>query len=74
VNNRLILNNLKVTRQRGIIEKTIMTVELAKVQDVKIYFGIVGRIIGFGTLEIESSFPTRAIRKTTVDESNGPSF
>jgi uncharacterized membrane protein YdbT with pleckstrin-like domain len=55
VNNRLILTNLKVTRERGIIGKTIMTVELDKVQDIKIYFGIFGRFFGFGTLEIKSA-------------------
>ncbi len=55
VNNRLILTNLRLTRQRGIIGKTIMTTQLDRIQDVKVCFGIFGRIFGFGTLEIESA-------------------
>jgi uncharacterized membrane protein YdbT with pleckstrin-like domain len=55
INNRLILTNLRASRQRGIIGKTIMEIGLTQVQDVKVSFGIIGRIFGFGTLEIESA-------------------
>lgn len=55
VNNRLVVTNLKVTRQRGIIGKTIVEIELNQIQDIKISFGILGRIFGFGTIEIESA-------------------
>ena len=55
INNRLILTNLRVTRQRGIIGKTIMEIGLDRIQDVKVSFGIIGRIFGFGTFEIESA-------------------
>ncbi len=55
LNNRLILTNMKVARQRGIIGKTIMDIGLDHIQDVKISFGIIGRIFGFGILEIESA-------------------
>lgn len=55
INNRLILTNLKVTRQRGIIGKTVMDIGLTQIQDIKVSFGIGGRIFGFGTLEIESA-------------------
>jgi uncharacterized membrane protein YdbT with pleckstrin-like domain len=54
-NNRLILTNLRVTRQRGVIGKTIMEIGLGQVQDIKISFSILGRIFDFGTLEIESA-------------------
>jgi uncharacterized membrane protein YdbT with pleckstrin-like domain len=55
INNRLILTNLKVTRQRGIIGKTIMDIGLDQIQDIKVSFGMIGRVVGFGTLEIESA-------------------
>jgi uncharacterized membrane protein YdbT with pleckstrin-like domain len=55
INNRLILTNLRVSRQRGIIGKTIMEIGLDRIQDIKISFGIIGRIFGFGNLEIESA-------------------
>jgi uncharacterized membrane protein YdbT with pleckstrin-like domain len=55
INNRLILTNLTVTRQRGIIGKTIMEIRLDRIQDVKISFGIIGKIFRFGTLKIESA-------------------
>jgi len=55
INNRLILTTLRVSRQRGIIGKSIMDIDLRHVQDVKVSFGIIGRIFGFGTLEIESA-------------------
>jgi uncharacterized membrane protein YdbT with pleckstrin-like domain len=38
-----------------VIGKRIVTVPLDKVQDVKCQFGIIGRIFGFGDLEIESA-------------------
>ena len=55
INNRLILTNLKVTRQRGIIGKTIMDIGLDRIQDMKVSFGMIGRIFGSATLEIESA-------------------
>lgn len=55
LNNRLIVTNLKVARQRGIIGKTIMEIGLNQIQDIRVSFGILGRIFGFGTLEIESA-------------------
>ena len=55
INNRLVITDRRVTRRRGIIGKTIMTIELSRIQDVRIQFGILGRIFGFGTLEIESA-------------------
>lgn len=55
IKNCLILTNLRVTRQRGIIGKTIMDIGLDHIEDVKVSFGIIGRIFGFGTLEIESA-------------------
>lgn len=55
INNRLILTNLRVARQRGIIGKTIMEIGLDRIQDVKVSFGIIGRTFGFGTIEIESA-------------------
>ncbi|GAH78227.1 unnamed protein product [marine sediment metagenome] len=41
--------------KRGVIGKRIVTISLDKIQDVKCKFGIIGRIFGFGDLEIESA-------------------
>lgn len=49
------LTNLKLVEKRGVIGKRIVTISLDKIQDVKCKFGIIGRIFGFGDLEIESA-------------------
>jgi uncharacterized membrane protein YdbT with pleckstrin-like domain len=49
------LTNLRLIEERGIIGKRIMSIWLNKVQDVTCKFGILGRIFGFGDIEIESA-------------------
>jgi len=49
------LTNLRLIEERGIIGKRIMSIWLDKVQDVTCKFGILGRIFGFGGIEIESA-------------------
>jgi len=49
------LTNLRLIEERGIIGKRIMFIPLSKVQDVACKFGILGKIFGFGDLEIESA-------------------
>jgi uncharacterized membrane protein YdbT with pleckstrin-like domain len=49
------LTNLRLIEERGIIGKRIMSIWLNKVQDVTCKFGILGRIFGFGYIEIESA-------------------
>ncbi len=49
------LTNLRLVEKRGVIGKIIVSISLDKVQDVKCKFGIIGRIFGFGDLEIESA-------------------
>lgn len=49
------LTSLRLVEERGIIGKRIMSICLDKVQDVTCEFGILGRIFGFGDIEIESA-------------------
>jgi uncharacterized membrane protein YdbT with pleckstrin-like domain len=49
------LTNLRLIEERGIIGKRIMFIPLEKVQDVTCKFGILGKILSFGDLEIESA-------------------
>ena len=49
------LTDLRLMEKRGVIGKRIVTISLDKIQDVKCKFGIIGRIFGFGDLEIESA-------------------
>jgi uncharacterized membrane protein YdbT with pleckstrin-like domain len=49
------LTNLRLIEERGIIGKRIMSIWLDKVQDVTCKFGILGRVFGFGDIEIESA-------------------
>ena len=49
------LTNLRLIDERGIIGKRIMSIWLNKVQDVTCRFGILGRVFGFGDIEIESA-------------------
>jgi uncharacterized membrane protein YdbT with pleckstrin-like domain len=49
------LTNLRLIEERGIIGKRIIMAPLNKVQDITCKFGIIGRIFGFGDLEIESA-------------------
>jgi uncharacterized membrane protein YdbT with pleckstrin-like domain len=49
------LTNLRLIEERGIIGKRIMSIGLGKVQDVTCKFGILGRIFGFGDIEIQSA-------------------
>jgi uncharacterized membrane protein YdbT with pleckstrin-like domain len=53
--NRLYLTNLRLIKERGIIGKRFMAIGLDKIQDITCSFGILGRIFGFGDLEIESA-------------------
>jgi uncharacterized membrane protein YdbT with pleckstrin-like domain len=41
--------------ERGVIGKRIMSIWLGRVQDVTCKFGVLGRIYGFGDIEIESA-------------------
>jgi len=49
------LTNMRLIEERGIVGKRIMNIWLDKVQDLTCRFGILGRIFGFGDLEIESA-------------------
>ncbi|MFA5459794.1 MAG: PH domain-containing protein [Candidatus Paceibacterota bacterium] len=49
------LTNLRLIEERGIIGKRIMSIWLEKVEDLACKFGILGRIFGFGDIEIESA-------------------
>ena len=49
------LTNLRLVEERGIIGKRIMSIWLDKVQDVTCKFGVLGRIFGFGDIEIQSA-------------------
>ena len=49
------LTSLRLIEERGIIGKRIVIIPLDRVQDVTCRFGILGRIFGFGDLEIESA-------------------
>jgi len=49
------LTNMRLIEERGIIGKRIMSIWLDKVQDVTCKFGIMGRIFGFGDIEIQSA-------------------
>jgi uncharacterized membrane protein YdbT with pleckstrin-like domain len=49
------LTNLRLIEERGIIGKRIMMAPLNRVQDIACKFGILGKIFGFGDLEIESA-------------------
>lgn len=46
---------MRLIEERGIIGKRIVIIPLDRVQDVTCRFGILGRVFGFGDLEIESA-------------------
>jgi uncharacterized membrane protein YdbT with pleckstrin-like domain len=52
---RYYLTNFRLIEERGIIGKRTLSIWLRKVQDVSCSFGILGRIFGFGDIEIESA-------------------
>ena len=52
---RYYLTNFRLVEERGIIGKRTVSIWLRKVQDVSCSFGILGRIFGFGDIEIESA-------------------
>ncbi len=52
---RFYLTNMRLIEVRGIIGKRTMSIRLRKVQDVTCSFGILGRIFGFGDIEVESA-------------------
>ena len=49
------LTNMRLIEERGIIGKRIMSIWLDNVQDVTCKFGVLGRIFGFGDIEIQSA-------------------
>ena len=53
--NRLYLTNYRLIKERGIIGKRYMSVRLANIEDMTCTFGILGRILGYGDLTIESA-------------------
>ena len=52
---RYYLTNMRLIEKRGIVGKRVVNIWLQNVQDVTCQFGILGRIFGFGDLEIESA-------------------
>jgi len=53
--NRLYLTNIRLIRERGIIGKRFMSIRLDNIEDIVCNFGILGRILGYGDLIIESA-------------------
>lgn len=53
--NRLYLTNYRLIRESGIIGKRCMSVRLSNIEDMTCTFGILGRILGYGDLAIESA-------------------
>jgi uncharacterized membrane protein YdbT with pleckstrin-like domain len=53
--NRLYLTNYRLIRESGIIGKRYMSVRLSNIEDMTCTFGILGRILGYGDLAIESA-------------------
>ena len=53
--NRFYLTNLRLIKERGIIGKSFMTINLKNIENITCSFGIWGRIFGFGDLIIESA-------------------
>ena len=53
--NRLYLTNYRLIRESGIIGKRYMSVRLTNIEDMTCTFGIMGRILGYGDLAIESA-------------------
>ena len=53
--NRLYLTNIRLIRENGIIGKRYMSVHLSNIEDITCTFGILGRILGYGDLSIESA-------------------
>ncbi len=53
--NRFYLTNLRLIKERGIIGKSFMTINLENIENITCNFGIWGRIFRFGDLIIESA-------------------
>ena len=53
--NRFYLTNLRLIKERGIIGKQYMSINLENIENITCNFGIWGRILGFGDLIIESA-------------------
>ena len=53
--NRLYLTNLRLIKERGIIGKRFLAIRLKKIEDITCEFGILGKLLGFGKLIIESA-------------------
>jgi uncharacterized membrane protein YdbT with pleckstrin-like domain len=53
--NRLYLTNQRLIKERGIIGKRFMSIQLTKIQNVSCAFGIFGWFFGYGDLTIESA-------------------
>ena len=53
--NRFYLTNLRLIKERGIIGKQYMSINLENIENITCSFGIWGRIFRFGDLIIESA-------------------
>lgn len=53
--NRFYLTNLRLIKERGIIGKQYMSINLENIENITCNFGIWGRIFRFGNLIIESA-------------------
>jgi len=53
--NRLYLTNLRLIKERGIIGKQYMSINLENIENITCNFGILGRIFGYGNLTVESA-------------------
>lgn len=53
--NRFYLTNLRLIKERGIIGKQFMTINLDNIENITCSYGILGRIFGYGNLTVESA-------------------
>ena len=52
---QLIITRRQVTLRSGLLGKTELSIPISKIQDVSIQYDVKGRMLGYGTIRIESA-------------------
>jgi len=69
---RLVVTNRRVYMRSGLLSKAERSIPLSKVQDVTVRAGALGRMLGYGTVRVESAGAlTTEIVATNVSDPGG---
>ena len=69
---QIVVTNRRVIWREGVLAKKERSVPLSRIQDVSVSYGIIGRIMGYGDVRVESAGgPATEIKAAGVSDPGG---